>query len=123
MRTLPFILMLVIIGAVAAWQSRGLLAESLWYGAPMLGGLIFAAVFHRLLQRPDGAGRRRALLFGIGVVAFLASVVFGAFAWTCLRLVTHGSRSFDGVWIAGAVGAGALAVWLWFRFYRIARQK
>jgi len=75
-----------------------------------------------LLQRPGAAAHRRALLFGVGGVALLASVVFAAFAWSFIRLLMRGSWSFDAIWIVGALGAGALAAWLWFRFYRIVRQ-
>ena len=121
-RSFPFILMLVVIGAVLAWQMRSPLAESPWYGVPMLALLVFAAVFHHLLQQPGGVGRRRALLFGVGAVALLASAVFAVFAWSFVRLVVGGSWSIDVVWTVGALAAGALAVWLWFRFYRIVRQ-
>src|SRR5258708_31810225 len=122
MRNLPFILMLVVIGAVATWQMRSLLAESPWYGVPMFAVLLFAAVLHHLLQRPGAATRRRGLLFGVGAVALLATAAFAVFAWSSIRLWMRGSWSFDAIWVVGALGAGALATWLWFRFYQIVRQ-
>lgn len=115
-------LMLAVLAAVAFWQMRDLLAESVWYALPMVAVFIFAAVVHLLLQRPGVPARRRALLFGVGIVATVASFVFAAFVWSLIRLLVRDAWSFDAVWTLGAVGAGALAVWLWFRFYRIVRQ-
>jgi carbon starvation protein CstA len=119
MRTVPFILMLAVIGAVLAWQMRGLLSESPWYGLPVFAALIFAGLMHYFLRRPGTRARRHALLFGVGAVALLASLVFGTFVWSFISLLARGSWSFDPLWIVGALAAGALAAWLWFRFYRI----
>ena len=122
MKTLPFTLMLVGIGAVLAWQMRSLVSESLWYGAPVLAVLVFAAVLQPLLKRSSTAALRRALLLGVGVVAVLASAVFAGFAWSFVLLLARDSWSFDAVWAVGALAAGAVAVSLWLRFYRIVRQ-
>jgi len=122
MRTIPFFIMLAAIGGIMAWELRDLFGESLWYGVPMFAVLIFAAVVHWLLQRPGVGARRRALIFGVGVVATVASLVFAAFVWSFIRLLVRGSWSFDAVWTVGALGAGALTVWLWFRFFKIVRQ-
>jgi len=98
------------------------IAENPWLFTPAAAVFVFAGVLHLLLRRQGAGARRRGLLFGVGVVALLASVVFAAFVWSFIRLLTRGSWSFDAIWIVGVVGAGALAAWLWFRFYRIVRQ-
>lgn len=122
MRTIHFILMLAVGGGVAAWQTRDLLHESPWYGAPMLAVLIFAAVFHYLLQRPGVGAKRRALLFGVGTVALVATGVFAAFGFGFVRLIRSEASSFNIIWFVSALAAGALAAWLWFRFVRLWRQ-
>jgi hypothetical protein len=98
------------------------IAESPWLFAPAAVVFVFAGVLYLLLRRPGVGVRRRGLLFGVGTVAVLASVVFAAFVWSLIRLLLRGAWSFDAVWIIGALGAGALMVSLWFRFYQIVRQ-
>jgi hypothetical protein len=98
------------------------IAESPWLFAPAAAVFVFAGILHFWFRRPGNNSRRRALLFGVGTVAVLASAVFAAFVWTFARLLMRGSWSFDAVWILGAFGAGALTLWLWLRFYRILRQ-
>src|SRR5262245_61418116 len=95
------------------------IAESPWLFAPAAAVLVFAGVLHFWLRRPGDSSRRRALLFGVGTVAVVASAVFAVFVWSFVRLLLRGSWSFDAVWMVGALGAGALAFWLWFKFYRI----
>lgn len=104
------------------WQMRDLLRESPWYGAPMAGVLIFAAVLHHQLQRPGPGARRRALLFGVAVVALLATGVAVAFGYSLVRLLCGGAPSFDAFWVCSAVAAAGLAAWLWFRFVQLLRQ-
>jgi len=96
--------------------------ESPWLFAPAATVLFFAVLFGLSLRRKGTVARRRALLFGVGTVATLASVVFAAFVWSFVRLLLLTSWAFDAVWTIGALGAGALTVWLWFKFYRIFRQ-
>jgi hypothetical protein len=98
------------------------IAETPWLFVPAAAVFVFAGVLHFLLRCPGDGVRRRVLLFGVGSVAILASVVFAAFVWSFIRLLLRGSWSFDAVWTVGALGAGVLTVWLWFRFYRIVRQ-
>jgi hypothetical protein len=98
------------------------IAESPWLFAPAAAVFVFAGALHFWLRRPGDSSRRRALLLGVGTVAVVTSAVFAAFIWSFVRLLLLGSWSFDAVWIVGALGAGALTVWLWFRFYRIVRQ-
>ena len=98
------------------------IAENPWLFAPAAMVLLFAGVLHLLLRREGAAARRRALLFGVGIVAVLASAVFGAFAYSFIGVLVRGSWSFDVVSIVAALGAGWLATWLLFRFYRIVRQ-
>jgi hypothetical protein len=122
MRTTHVIIMLALAGGIAAWQMRDLLRESPWYGVPMLGVIIFAAVFHHFIQRPGAAAKKRALLFAVGIVAVVATGVFVAFGFSFVRLLRSGALSFDAVWSVSAVAAGALATWLWFRFVRLLRK-
>ena len=98
------------------------IAESAWLYVPAGAVLLFAGVLAALLQRRDAVARRRALLFGVGVMAALATLVFAAFGFSFIRLVLHESASFDVVWIVGAIGTASLAGWLWFRFYRLVRR-
>lgn len=49
-QTGQLILGLVVLGTIAAWQIRELLAESPWYGVLMLAALVFVAVLHHLFQ-------------------------------------------------------------------------
>lgn len=111
--------MLALGGCIMAWQLRELLGENPWYAAPMAGVLILAAFLHHQLQRPGMAARRRALLFGVGSVALIATGVAVAFGYSFVRLLREGSPSFDIVWICSGVAAGVLASWLWFRFVRL----
>jgi hypothetical protein len=122
MRTISFIIMLAVIGAVMAWELRGLMTESIWYVMPAFAVLVFAGILHVLLQRPSASSRRRALLFGVAVVALLATGLFAAFGYSFIRLVRGGAPSFDPVWICSAAVTGALASWLWLRFVRLLRQ-
>ena len=98
------------------------IAESPWLFVPAAVVFVFAAVLYFLLRRPGDGARRRALLFGVGVVAIVASAVFAAFVWSFARLLLRGSWSFDAVWTVGTLGAGSLTVWLWFKFYKIVRR-
>jgi len=122
MRAIHVIIMLVVIGAVMAWQSRGLMADSFWYVVPAFAVLLFAGVLQVLIQQPGVTSRRRALLFGVGTVALLATSLFAAFGYSFYRLLRGGAQSFDAVWICSAVATGALATWLWFRFVRLLRH-
>ena len=122
MRTIHVIIMLAVIGAVMAWQLRGLMAESVWYVVPAFAVLVFAGILHVMLQRPAPSSRRRALLFGVATVALLATGLFAAFGYSFIRLLRGGTPSFDAVWICSAVATGALAAWLWFRFVRLLRH-
>jgi len=90
---------------------------------PAVAVLLFACVLHFLLRQRDAGTRRLGLLFGIGFSAMLASFVFVVFTWSFVRLLMRGLLSFDGVWMIGAVGAGLLTTWLWFRFFLLMRQK
>ena len=99
------------------------IAENPWLYTPAGAVLVFAGVLHFLLQRRGTGSRRRALLFGVGVVTVLATAVFAAFAFSFVRLKSRGSSSFDVVWIVGALGAASLAAWLWFRLYRLVRHR
>lgn len=103
-------------------KTLGTIAESPWLLAPVAAVLVFAGVLYFLLRHPNDGVRRRGLLFGVGSVAILASVVFVTFVWSFVRLLTRDSWSFDVVWIMSALGTGAFAIWLWSRFYRIARS-
>lgn len=98
------------------------IAETPWLYVPAGAVFLFAGVLHFLLRRRGAGAHRRALLFGVGIVAALATIVFAAFGLSFVRLVSRDSASFDIVWIVGAVAAASLAAWLWFRFYRLVRQ-
>jgi hypothetical protein len=122
MRTIHVIIMLALIGATAAWQMHDLLEENPWSGAPMLAVLIFAAIFQHLLQLRGIGAKRRALLFGVGSVALIATGVFAVFGFSSFRLLRSGAPRFDIVWSVSAVASGALSAWIWFRFVRLLRQ-
>ena len=122
MKTKDVILMLVVVGGVMLWQMRDLLRQSPWYGVPILVTLIFVAVFQYLFQRPGVGAKRRALLFGVGIVALVATGVFTASGYSLVRLLNSEAPSFDAVSGISAIATGVLAVWLWFRFLRLLRQ-
>jgi len=115
--------MLVVIGAIMASESRALMAESVWYVVPMFAVLVFAGVLHAFLQRPAAGSRRKALLLGVATVAILATGVFVAFGYSFIRLFRGGAQNFEAVWICSGVAAGALAAWLWLRFFRLLKQQ
>ena len=118
MRMIPFFVMLAVIGGVMAWQLRDLMPESVWYVVPAFAVLVFAGIIHVFLQRPGATSRRRALLFGVGTVALLATCLFAALGFSFIR---GGAASFDAIGVCSAVATGALASWLWLRFVRLLR--
>jgi len=71
------------------------IAESPWLFAPAGAVLVFAGVLHFWLRRPGDRARRRALLFGVGAVALVASAVFMAFVWSFVRLLLRGAWTFE----------------------------
>src|SRR5258708_39002762 len=99
------------------------IAENPLLFVPAAAVLLFAGVLHLLLRREGAAARRRALLFGVGIVALLASIVFAAFAWSLLRLLVRGAWSFDPVWIGGALWSGPLSDWRWLGISWLVRQR
>jgi hypothetical protein len=115
--------MLVGIGSVAAWQMRSFIAENPWFAVPSFAVLVFAGVMLVISQRPEPNAKRRGQLFGVGVVALLASAVFTAFVLGFIRQMHDGVRSLDIGAISAAPIAGALAGWRWFRFVRLVREK
>ena len=111
-------MMLAVIGGVMACQLRDLIAESVWYVVPAFAVLVFAGILHVFLQRPGASSRRRALLFGVGTVALLATGLSVALGFSFIR---GGAASFDAIGICSALATGTLASWLWLRFVRLLR--
>ena len=62
------------------------------------------------------------ILFGVGVVALLATTIFVILGYTLICVVPYAAGSFDTVGTCTALAAGALSGWLWFRFFRLMRQ-
>jgi hypothetical protein len=94
----------------------------LW--VPIFAVSVFAVVLQLLLTRTAPGARRHALMFGIGVIAVLASIVFGMFFYTFIRVSLRGNWApFDLQWILGAIGSAALTVWLWFALRRVVKRK
>ena len=122
MRTVPFLAGLAVLGGVMAWSSRDVITENFWLLVPAFLVLVFAGVLHALFQRPGSNSQRQARLFGVGTVALLATGLFGAFTFSFVQLLRGDSMSFDFVWIGSAVAEGALASWLWLRFFRLLRR-
>ncbi len=99
------------------------IAENTWLYVPAACVLVFAGVSALLLRMKSSKVQRWVRLFGLGMVAALATLVFGAFAFSFI-ILQPGKWLFpsDAVWITGGIFAGCLATWLWVKFCGLCRQ-